>query len=391
MREVSIAPTGSQRLGSHGLFLFLAGLAGACSPPKVVAPTPVGAGGAGGTSVGTGGAGGTGGSGSSTGGVSGAGGGFTVSDAGPLPDTTAIDAGTCGFEKFNLEHRPAELLLVLDRSGSMGDSLTGRRPMPGERTKWDEAIPAIDDVLMKTETQIMWGLKLFPVGDTMTCASSDGVNVPLAKNNAATLISTYKAAGPLGDGTPTAETIKRAVAYLKATPSTNARYLVLATDGEPTCADGLDGDLRDDAAAVQAVKDAATAGFHTFVIGIATGLGAGTVLDNMAVAGLEPRAGAPRYYLAANRGDLIAALGTITGKVASCTFPLTTPPPSPNDVAVNIGTTRVSKDTTHSDGWDYTAGNTAIEVYGPTCDRVKAGAAGDEVSITFGCPGQSIP
>jgi hypothetical protein len=367
-------------------------LAVACSPPQVMSPGGgAGGTGAGGSSPGAGGAAVTGG-GSGSGGNSGAGGGFTVADGGALPlDAFSVDTGTCGFEKFSLQHRPAELLLVLDRSGSMGDTLAGRRPMVGDVTKWDTTTPALDEIITKTESQILWGLKMFPVGNDATCASADGVEAPLKLNNAATVISMYKTAGPLGDGTPTAEAIKRAVVYMKANPSQNTRYLLLATDGEPTCMDGIDGDLRDDAAAVQAIKDAAAAGLHTFVVGIATQPSAATVLDNMATAGLEPRATAPHYYLAANKQDLINAFGIITGKVADCTFPLTSKPPSPQDVAVKIGTERVAQDTTHMNGWDYSAGNTSIVVYGATCERVKAGAAGDDVSITFGCPGQSIP
>jgi hypothetical protein len=369
-------------------------LAVACAPPKVDAPSSgAGGAGAGGSSLGTGGAaaGGSGG-GSGNGGSSGAGGGFTVADGGgQSPDAFAVDAGTCGLLKFNLEHRPAELLLVLDRSGSMGDTLAGRRPMVGDVTKWDTTTPALDEIITKTESQILWGLKMFPVGNDATCASADGVEAPLKLNNAATVISMYKTAGPLGDGTPTAEAIKRAVAYLKANPSQNTRYLLLATDGEPTCADGIDGDLRDDAAAVKAIADAAAVGLHTFVVGIATQPSAATVLDNMATAGLEPRATAPHYYLAANKQDLINAFGIITGKVADCTFPLTSKPPSPQDVAVKIGSDKVAQDTTHMNGWDYSAGNSAIVVYGAACERVKAGATGDDVSITFGCPGQSIP
>jgi hypothetical protein len=371
-----------------GILVGLALALAACSPPKVDVPA-TGAGGTGagnnggkgGSAVTTGGA-----SGGGLGGASGAGGGFTVADGGGVaPDAFAVDGGTCGFQKFNLEHRPAELLLVLDRSGSMMDL-----PQGGAIPKWDEAIPALDEVIGKTEGQILWGLKMFPNG-MQTCASMDGIDVPLAINNSSTVTSAYKAAGPTGDGTPTTQAIKRAVTYLQANPSMNTRYLVLATDGQPTCPDGIDGDASDAPAAVQAIKDAAAAGLHTFVIGIATDAMAGATLDEMATAGLEPRATSPHYYLAANKQDLIGALGIITGKVADCTFPLTSTPPSPNDVAVKIGTTKVDRDTSHMDGWDYGAANGSIQVYGAACERVKAGAAGDDVSITFGCPGQSIP
>lgn len=331
------------------------------------------------------GGGGRGGSSSGGGGSSGGSGGsgftFQPPDAGGvIVPGGGDDKKMCGFQKFVLERKPAELMLVLDRSGSMGD-----KPRGGVNTKWVDATAALDETIMKTAGSILWGLKMFPTTD-VTCEIKDGVEVPSALDNYAPVTTAYKAAGPLGDGTPTAQALLKTVAYLQMTPSTNARYLVLATDGEPTCMDGINGDLRDDVAAVAAVDAAAKAGFHTFVLGIATGTGAATVLNNMAVAGLEPRPMDPKYYPVANRQDLINSLGLITGKISDCNFSLTTVPPSPNDVAVKVDGTRIERDTTMKNGWDYGPGMKSIQLFGAMCDQLKAGTA-KNVDITYGCPG----
>jgi hypothetical protein len=301
--------------------------------------------------------------------------------------TSSGDAGqmSCGFQKYELMRRPAELMLVLDRSGSMQEPAG---PM-SLTSKWTEATAALDETIMKTADRISWGLKMFPSTE-VTCALADGIEVPPALDNYQPVTMAYRTAGPNGDGTPTALALKKTVAWLQANPSMKPRYLVLATDGEPTCMDGIDGDLRDDVAAVQAVADAAAAGLHTFVLGIATGQGADMVLNDLAVAGKEPRAGDPRYYPVTSRQDLIGALDLITGIISDCTFPLDKVPPAPDAVAVNVDTTRLTRDPTHVHGWDYGPDGKSIIVYGATCDALKSGAA-KNVSIIFGCPGVVIP
>ena len=71
-------------------------------------------------------------------------------------------------------------------------------PRGASLSKWDQAIPALDEVIATTQDQILWGLKLFPNG-SQTCGSADGIDVPLQLNNSAAVINSYKTAGPLGD------------------------------------------------------------------------------------------------------------------------------------------------------------------------------------------------
>jgi len=345
------------------------------------------------------------------GGSKGGGGGGTSGGGKPpagLPDTPPMggSGGTgagpgpgpgeknCGLMTFKLEQRPAELMLVLDRSGSMNQP-AGPMSMV---SKWADVTAALDETIMKTETTVQWGLKSFPSSD-MRCNVTDGVEVPSAPMNYMKVWGQIQAVPPgtgAGGGTPTTLALQKAVTYLNATPSMNPRYLVLATDGEPNCAAGGGGfggggfGANDDAAAIKAVSDAVAAGYKTFVIGIATSGTADMVLSRMATAGGEPRMGTPPYYPVANRQDLIDALGVITGLVTDCVFRLSMPPPSPNDTAVNVGNSRVPRDPTHMNGWDYGAANKTIQFYGPACEAVKQ-AAGQNVQIIFGCPGVVIP
>jgi len=283
-------------------------------------------------------------------------------------------------------------MLVLDRSASMKDPPTGAT---ASTSKWDLVVPGINEVIRSTDASVLWGLKSFPEGSGSECVATgvtSAIDVPMAATNATAMTGAITATTPEGNGTPTGEAIKQAVAYLKTLTSNNRRYILLATDGEPSCPTPSDSART---YAVQNVTEAAAAGFHTFVVGVATTKAtATTVLNQMAVAGLEARPDpnplATKFYLANTKNDLVLALQAITGVVSTCLFPLNGKPPVPNNIAVKVDGTKAPQDMTHADGWDYTnADLTAVEVFGSWCDKIKTAGA-NKVEIIFGCPGVVI-
>ena len=192
-----------------------------------------------------------------------------------------------------------------------------------------------------------------------------------------------------GAGTPTSAAIAAAAGYLKNLATPNPKYIVLATDGLPTCPQS------DHGLAVQntlnELSAASGAGFPSFVIGIATAdTDAELVLGQMAVAGGRPRTGMPAYYPVGDRQSLVSALGQITRSVETCTFPLDRQAPSPEDVAVNVDGMRIMRDTTRTNGWDYGPGNRVVNLYGAACDKVKSGSV-LSLEIIFGCPTSRSP
>ena len=336
--------------------------------------------------VGTGGGGEAGASGA--GGVSGGPGG---EDAGGPVGGAGVDGPTCGVQKFPLAKVPPDLLIVLDKSGSMHDMPDGTRCPQGDcgpMSKWTQMTAAINQVVMSTQAAIRWGIEFFPADDS--CAVEAMPAAPIADLNAAAVAMAIATTAPDG-GTPTRAAITSASVYESTLPDANPKYILVATDGQPNCVEGAADDLLpDDLATIQAVRDSAARGIPVFVVGIGLVPEATQTLTGMAVAGGEAQAADPRYYPVASTADLVAVLDTIGGMVGSCSFSLGAVPPDPNNIAVVANGAKIPRDITHTEGWDYGTGQTSVQLFGHFCDDAKAGNLKDAQAI-FGCPGVVIP
>jgi hypothetical protein len=309
-------------------------------------------------------------------------------------NTPSIDAGgeeKCGEHRFDLERKPAELLLVLDRSASMKDAPDGASD---KTPKWDLVVPAVNQVIQATDATISWGLKVFPEGDGDECVATgvtNRIDVELTAMNAAKVTGAISMTMPEGNGTPTGDAIAQGFKYLQSLTDANPKYMLLATDGEPSCPKPSDSARPH---AVQSISMAAAAGVHTFVLGVATTKKSATsILNDMAIAGLEPRDDDPnplasRFYLANSRDQLVTALQLITGQISGCTFSWDEPPPVPENIAVKVGGVKAPHDP--KDGWEYSSSDhTGVEVRGSWCEKIKT-TASNRVEIVFGCPNIEI-
>jgi hypothetical protein len=304
-------------------------------------------------------------------------------DRPPLPDGQfyypSLDGKLCGSDEYQLPKFTAEVLVLLDRSGSMAGML-------GNSTKWDDAA-AVVKATVTNSSNVSWGLKLFPTG-SQACGASATVEVPLAPGSAAAIGIAVDGAGPpmgtLGEGTPITATMKAATTHLQSLTPTGPKHIVLVTDGAPSCLNG-NPNSRDEAQAIAAIQSAAKAGFKTLVIGIATAAADVATLDKMAVAGGAPRAGTPRYYPAGSQAELSAVLDGIVASLTPCVFPLANRPLDPNYVTVTVGNAPLIRDLSHQQGWDYVNNGAAIQIYGNSCEDLKKGAA-QGAGIFYGCP-----
>ncbi len=346
-----------------------------------------------------------GGSGATGGSSSGSGSGGTIS----VESGGSAGATQCGLQYFDLERKPADVLLLLDRSASQQDPPEDYVDMNGMTVttpKWDLIRPALLTVIPATDTAINWGMKTFPeggTGDGDACLAeslTDRIDVPVAEQNAGAVTSAINAESDDGDGTPTGDTIRRAVTYLTTLDDTNPKYILLATDGEPSCinvgpGDGDEGQSAARPYAIDAITEALGLGIPTFVMGVGTNkTSAVDTLNAMATAGGRPAPSAnPRanaFYLGNSTEQLTAALEAIAIDVKTCVFPLQSKPDDPSNIAVNIDGEKVPPDDTKVDGWSYNdAAQTVVEIYGSWCEKVKESGS-DTVQIIYGCPDQIV-
>ncbi|MEA2700702.1 MAG: hypothetical protein QOI66_4973 [Myxococcales bacterium] len=298
-------------------------------------------------------------------------------------------AATCGVKTFGLDKVTPDLLVVLDKSGSMGETPDGQLCLTltgincGPTSKWPQMTAAINQVVGQTDGSIRWGLKLFP--EDFICGISTNIAVPVADQTSGAIRNVIAAVLPNG-GTPTRGALAGASLYLSSLNDGHPKYILLATDGEPNCGVSGDQNASDAAAAVSAVRDSVALGIPVFVVGIGNVVDAQATLAAMAVAGGRPQAKTPSYYPVSNTADLVSVLGTIGGLIDSCSFNLGSVPPDPSNVAVTADGTKVPADPTHRNGWDYAAGQTAVQLYGSWCDASRAGQVKD-IKATYGCPG----
>jgi hypothetical protein len=311
----------------------------------------------------------------------------------------------CAQEQVPIEPTPPDILIVMDQSLSMtrtvdnqvctGGTTTGNANC-GTDSRWYKTIVAVQAVVNATQSKVNWGL--FYLGNEATqCGAATAPAVPITLGESYPLIEQSFAAVAFtgAAGTPTASAIKNAVSYMRTVSDDNPKYLLLATDGEPNCAGGtlMTGDAT---GAANAIASARTAGFDTFVVGIATDTdsAATSALNLAAQAGGHPQTGAATEYYAVNdTATLEAALTQIVSIAASCTISLANTPKGEWTVAISATnpdgqTVEIPSDP--NDGWAYTdATRTSISLLGSSCEGLKNGEY-TNFNFVFTCLGSNI-
>jgi von Willebrand factor type A domain len=301
-------------------------------------------------------------------------------DAGP-----SVDAN-CGNQPFEVVIPPPNLMIVLDRSQSMTEDATGNRNnVPVAMQKWGLMTTAINDVVGKTEDTIRWGLMFF--GSDSACGAETTATVPPALKNAKAISDAIAGTTPQSY-TPTAKGEMAAGTYLNGFKDMGRKFILLATDGQPTCGPPSNtGTDADDPAAIQAVSTVSGMGIPTYVIGIATtgSAKADETLNSMAVMGGQPRNATPKYYPVSTTADLVTALGEIkTLVMGMCTYPLGTPSENSDITKTTVTVDGMSVPQGDPDGWDFDPGNASVTFKGSTCTKLMAGTAMN-VRVLYGC------
>jgi hypothetical protein len=213
------------------------------------------------------------------------------------------------------------------------------------------------------------------------------VAVDVADSNGQSVVDGLAAIGAPGHGgTPTAATLNQLLSYAPLMDLDRPSFVLLATDGRPTCKNGDFDDITgadDDAtrAAVQALRDA---GVRTFVIGFGTDVNTtnAPLLDDLATLGGTERQGATKYYNASSLADLQSALDAI-GARAACSYTLAQMPGNPDGLIVRFDGAPIARDA--ANGWQFDVAANAISFSGAACDAIAAGQVA-EIAVDNICP-----
>ena len=292
------------------------------------------------------------------------------------PEQCVGDVCACGGDVYGADNVPPNMLIVLDRSGSMNDNIGGG-------TKWEIAQQAISTLVATHGDSVRFGLMLYPGTNQSGSQGADcgpgAVFIDPAPATASAIDSFLAGAGTTGFGTPTAEALDILPGYAGLEDTSRANYVLLITDGQSTCDDPVP--------SVTALRNEVPE-IKTFVVGFGSGVDPNE-LNDMATAGGTAKAQTPYYYQADDASSLDAAFASIAGSVLSCSYTLSDVPPDPNLLFIYIDGVQVPQDPNHADGWDYDPATNQITFYGSYCDTLQSGGAGSLI-ISYGCPPPEI-
>lgn len=292
------------------------------------------------------------------------------------------------------------VMIVFDRSGSMSAAF-------GASTRYDAAAQVLTQLTALYDDKIRFGYQAFPGENGCDGAASgccvDLPAVALGPDNGPRISRAIAAAAPVSGNTPTAAALRRArVHFQSLDPGIEDRYVLLATDGHPSCTVegqvlGADvevagGFSRACTESLVEIEGLLAGGVTTLVMGIGPSLdedpsGRPSCLDEMARRGGAPRPTRPAFYAATNTLEMERALEQIFGGVSrpSCTVDLKMPPPDPALVLVVMDGREIPRGREH--GWDFDPPGMRqrIRLFGEYCRRLERFHDPD-AEVRYRCP-----
>jgi hypothetical protein len=371
--------------------------------------------------------------GSSAGGTSAAGGTAGSGSGGDAGADGEGGAKECAKETQAAKLTPANLLFLIDKSGSMncnppeGDAVLNARcaekPIQEDMSKpskWEVASDALATALdtLAGQSNIRAGLTLFPIADQCDVSADPAVEIgrlDTAQRSAiADALDGVKPSGETPIAGATILSYQHLSEVLRAHELVGNTFVVLLTDGAETCRESELSKLVE-----QDVPNARLFNIRTFVIGAPGSEAARALLSQIAFEG--GTASSPDCDHSGDQADqgdchfdmttsddfakdLNAALQAISRtKVLACEFDV---PKNPEGGAVDLHKVNVTfqpgngepetirlddkaASCDEAEGWQYSLDRTKILLCGEVCDRVQADPQG-EVSIVLGCPTERI-
>jgi hypothetical protein len=286
----------------------------------------------------------------------------------------ACEIGGCGASSFNLSVVPPNVMIVLDRSGSMDGDV-----QDSDKNRWEVAKDAIAQLVNKFNADVRFGLVTYSGCVPGQECSAGQIVVPLGNQNAGPITGFL---GPKG------------LLYLcnSGKPETSTGNTLYALIGEDSLQDPergnavlliTDGGENDECKTVTDGADAAgkllsqTIPVKTFVVGFSD-----AVIGSLK--GIAEAGGTTDPFNANNPASLEAALNAIAGAVASCQFKLDSVPEDPSKVYVFFDDDPAGVPQDGNNGWTYDPVTNTVTFHGSACAAIQDGTVVD-VDVVFGC------
>jgi hypothetical protein len=308
----------------------------------------------------------------------------------------------CGSFATSVDELPPNVMLVLDKSGSMvrdsnkwdhdGDADTA------DVTRWNSLYQVVSGIFGSFDEGMRFGATLFPsmeadMDDIGTiCLVSDSSEVPVGDDTAEDILGAIPGAeeNDFGGATPAAEGIQTAVESLLATDHDGPKVMVLVTDGAANCVPEHEQEYKlFDERLITNIADAHASGIPTYVVGIDIELEQAegeidtfTKLNEAAQAGGVARDGEEAFYNAQSHTELQTALDSITAEV-ECMVEAPVMPSVSWLIDVTVGNQEFNRvtDCETEDGW--MLNGKTYSLCGSACDLY---AAGETFEVHYGCP-----
>lgn len=301
---------------------------------------------------------------------------------------TCTIGGGCGGFVFQFDEVPPNLLILLDRSGSMDGDVPG-----SGMNRWEVAREAIFQVTTQFDTAIDFGLATYSSCLPGGC-SPGSIVVPILPTNAALIQSFLDGTVGQGSGNGQGVTPDGHIQYLcdSGNPETSTGVSLDALVGEPSLQDPTrtnavllltdGGESSECASNVDGPAGAANLlGQPVPVQTFAVGMGGASLaqLEQIAMAG-----GTGQPYFADQPADLQMALAAIASSVSSCTFQLTEVPPNANEIFVFFDGDPAGVPNDPANGWTYDSTTNTIIFHGTACQSIQDGSVVG-IDIVYGC------
>lgn len=335
----------------------------------------------------------------------------------------------CGKESFRTSPVTPDIMIVLDRSGSMRpggasmnlrcDRLDMLDPITqvtraAECTlagincdndrdrntvncggtevrivdRWAPSVAAIKKLTTDFDENVRFGLITFPGegggrGGGGTCTPGS-LQVPIDLGSAGMIAAVLDRTQPNG-GTPTGEALQTALTEFQKRVALDSvmpeRYVLLVTDGQPTCPNARGGQGgntdADKQLTISALDALSKEGIKTFVIGYDAAL---DPQFSMALTEFAQHGGTDRYYAVQDEMSLAEAFKTISSAVISCEMEISSSFTRPEYVNVNLDGNKLVLD----DPNGYRIEGRNVIVQGDACTTLQSGL-GHKIEVMVDC------